>query len=178
MYLKLLELKKQDMLVSLYYDPDNIDSFIFGKIDAIDEDNIVMRLYNNLGEPDGLFLMSVDDVIRLEYGDAYSERMKKLIGNVTDIPSGISKPVLDSFIAYCMNGGRLTRFELDGSGTFNVFGFIESVKGGIVTVKQVDEVYGKSDGVTCFRIDDITSMDCDSPKMRAIKRLYDMNQGR
>ena len=173
MYQRLLELKKKDSFVSIYYDSQERDKFLFGKIDAIDEFFVLLRAYNKIGMTDGLIMMPLDDIIRIEYGDPYSERMKKLIGNVTSVPSGVTEPVLLSMLDHCAVSGRVTAFELDRSGADDVTGVIEAIGSDTVTVRQVD-LYGADDGFTCFRIEDITFLKHDTDVLSALTKLRAM----
>ena len=173
MYQKLTELKRKDSFVSLYYDSEDREKFLFGKIEAIDEYFILLSAYNNVGMTAGLFMLPLDDVIRIEYGDPYSERMKKLIGNVAGAPSGVTEPVLLSMLEHCAVSGRVTAFELDRSGNDDVTGVIECIERDTVTVRQID-LYGADDGFTCFRIEDITFIKHDSDVLSALTKLRAM----
>ncbi len=173
MYQKLTELKRKDSFVSLYYDSEDREKFLFGKIEAIDEYFILLSAYNNVGMTAGLYMLPLDDVIRVEYGDPYSERMKKLIGNVTGVPSGVTEPVLLSMLEHCEANGRVTAFELDRSGNDDVTGVIECIERDTVTVRQID-LYGADDGFTCFRIEDITFIKHDSDVLSALTKLRAM----
>jgi hypothetical protein len=174
MYQELSELKKKDSFVSLYYNHDDREQFLFGKIDAMDDYFVLLRAYDNVGKPAGLCMLQLDDVIRVEYGDPYSERMKKLIGNVTGVPSGVTEPVLDSMLEHCRTSGRVASFELDRSGQEDVIGVIERIDRETVTVKQVD-LYGEDDGFTCFRIEVITFITLDSDVLSARTKLRAMH---
>ena len=86
MYNKLLELKKKDMYVSVYNDAEDNDSFRFGKIDAVDEEFLLLRAYTPTGAPNGLYMLPLAHIIRIEYGDPYSERMKLLTHAIEEQP--------------------------------------------------------------------------------------------
>lgn len=177
MYNKLLELKKKDMYVSAYNDAEDNDSFRFGKIDTVDEEFLLLRAYTPTGTPNGLYMLPLAHIIRLEYGDPYSERMKLLIGNVTGVRSGVSEPILDSMLLYCKRSGRVASFELNDSGGSDVTGIVESIDQDTVTVRQID-LYGCEDGFTCFRIDDISCIEYDAGVESARSKLYEMKRER
>ncbi len=170
MYSKLEELKKRDTYVSVYTVNDDADKFWFGKIEALDEDDLLLQLYGVTGMPDGLKLLPLDDVIRVEYDDKYAERMKKLIGNMDSVPTGIAEPVLESTVEYCKNAGRVASFGLSEQDEEEVTGVVEAVTDGIVTVRQID-CYGEEDGYTSFRISDIYHAEIDRAGLTARTRL-------
>ena len=170
MYSKLKQLKELDKFVSIYTFDDDTNRFWFGKIEALDEEFLLMRLFNVIGAPDGLKLLPVDDILRAEYDDRYSERMKKLIGNVDSIPSGITEPVLVSTVEYCKTAGRVTTFSLTEDDDEDVTGVVESVADDVVTVKQID-LYGEQDGYTSFRLSDICHIETDRNTLTARTKL-------
>ena len=175
MFLRLSELKKRDAYVSVYNDTEDPDSFMFGKIDALDEEFVLLRIYTPTGAVNGLYMMPLEHIVRLEYGDPYSARMARLIGNVAGVRSGVNEPVLDSMLEYCRRGGRVTSFELNDSGGNDVIGIIESIDEETVTVRQID-LYGETDGFTCFRIDDVSCIQYDTGTETPRTRLYEMNR--
>jgi hypothetical protein len=174
MFIMLSELKKRDAYVSVYNDTDDADSFMFGKIDALDEEFVLLRIFTPAGAVNGLYMMPLEHIIRLEYGDPYSARMARLIGNVTGVRSGVAEPVLDSMLEYCKRGGRVASFELNDSGGTDVIGIIEDIGDETVTVRQID-LYGRTDGFTCFRIDDVSCIQYDTATETPRSRLYEMN---
>lgn len=176
MYDKLLWLKSSGSFVSVYYDADEPSKFLFGTIDALDEEFVLLALYTVTGAPAGLKMIPVDVILRIEYGDRYAERMKKLIGNVAYVPTGVNEPVLESMLDYCKKCGRVAAIELNDSGDDDVLGIVESVTDTLVTVKQID-VYGEEDGRTVFLIDDVSGIELDSDQASSRTRLYRMSCG-
>ena len=170
MYSKLKQLKELDKYVSIYTFDDDKDRFWFGKIEALDEEFLLLRLYHVTGAPDGLKMLPVDDIFRVEFDDKYSERMKKLIGNVDSIPSGITEPVLISTVEYCKTAGRVTTFSLTEDDNEDVTGVVEAVTDDVVTVKQID-YNGEQDGYTSFRLSDICHIEIDRASLTARTKL-------
>lgn len=171
MYEILESLRRKNAFVSVYNDTSDPDSFWFGKIDALDESFVLLRLYTRTGSPNGLYMLPLEHIIRVGYGGQYDERMRTLIGNVEEMRSGVTPPVLDNMLAYCKRGGRGAEFELNDSGFMDVSGVVESVSDTTVTVKELD-LYGRFDGYTVFRIDDISCISYDRGPVTASVRLH------
>lgn len=171
MYDTLEALRRKNSFVSVYTDTSEPDSFWFGKIDALDEYFVLLRLYTTTGKPNGLYLLPVEQVIRVSFGGQYEERMRTLIGNVEEMRTGLAAPLLDNMLAYCIRGGKAAEIELNDSGNFDVSGIIESVSDSTVTVQELD-IYGRNDGKTVFRIDDISCISYDRGPVTADVKLY------
>ena len=73
------ELKENQKLCSLYINFQDTSKFIFGKILEVDEMHIIFYSLSPDGEYDGLMLIKIDNILRIEYDDLYTARMNRLL---------------------------------------------------------------------------------------------------
>lgn len=124
MYSELLKAFKSNKNCSFYTD-DECDKFIYGKIIALNEDEVAIQMYNTDGTCDGVIVKTVSDFFRIEYDSKYNQKMEKLIETDTFEDS----------------------VEIDGNAVFD-----SAIKSAIIKnfiVRQIDD-YGCDDGVTSF----------------------------
>lgn len=150
MYSELLKAFQSNKNCSFYTD-DECDKFIYGKIIALNEDEVAIQMYNTDGTCNGVIVKTVSDFFRIEYDSKYNQKMEKLIETDTfeDSVEIDGNAVFDSAIKSAINKNFVVSIELLHSGNENITGLPLSLENGICTVRQIDD-YGCDDGVTSF----------------------------
>ena len=175
----LFELYSSKKVASIYTDSSETSKFYFGSIAAINDKEIAIHLISPDGEDDGITVMSVDNVFRIETDGLYHEKMKKLCSGFENTVSPCNFPIDNNNISASVllsasERNLLVSIELLDSGYNDVIGFIESITDGECKVKQVDE-YGFEDGYSYVSIDDITKISCHTQDEKRIMRLWQIN---
>ncbi|MBO6826468.1 MAG: hypothetical protein JJ879_09715 [Sneathiella sp.] len=71
--------KAQDgrQLVSLFFDPENWDSFALGYVDKLDETHIRLHSLDRYGRFSGYEVRELGDIIKLEMGGHYENKVAR-----------------------------------------------------------------------------------------------------
>ena len=172
------ELLKKEENASIYFNSNSTDNFAFGKILSIDETNVEMYLISPDGDFDGIIVKPIDDIVRIEVGGQYSEKMAMLMKSFSHNPkkyalkkSDQNSNLFTSLLNFASENDLITSIELLNSGYDDVVGFVKSVGDQVCKIEQIDE-YGFEDGSSLIRIDDITQLCCESQDERRIARLW------
>ncbi len=171
------ELKENQKLCSLYINFQDTSKFVFGKILKIDEMHIIFFSFSPDGEYDGLLLIKIDNILRVEYDDLYTARMNRLINDKNflckfDIDSIENNNLIELLLNLLLKEKIIISIELLDSGTYDIIGFVEEINENTCKISQVNDD-GQDDGVTYIRINDITQISADSLDERRILRLLD-----
>jgi hypothetical protein len=67
-----------DILVSIYTDKDDSDSFTLGYLLQMDNDNILLNVIDSYGEENGFCTIKLSDIFIFDGDKMYSEKMQKL----------------------------------------------------------------------------------------------------
>lgn len=178
----LYELYSSQKAASIYTNSNKTDKFNFGNIAAINDREIAIHLITPDGEDDGLTVMSVDKVFRIETDGQYSEKMKKLCSasENTVCPSNFpidNSNITESVLLSASEKNLLVSIELLDSGYNDVIGYIENITDGECMVRQIDE-YGYADGYSYVAIKDITIISCHTQDEKRIMKLQQLNEQR
>lgn len=173
----LKEYLNKNKFISIYFYPNTNSNFSYGRILAVNETHVAFYSLTPQGEPDGIIAKEIDDIIRVEINPAYNERMKKLMKNETIKLSDYnisSSNIPQSLLLIAKTRGEIVAVELKDSGYYDVTGFVDSIDDGICCIKQLDS-YGYEDGVSFFRIEDISKIECNSTEEQTIHKLWKNN---
>ena len=174
----LIELYNSNKNASFYTDTQETTKFHFGKVIAINENELALALLSNDGEDDGITIIDPEKVFRVEYDGQYFKKMNKLcilkkinFENYTIDNSNI----LVSFLHILKEQHEIVSIELVNSGLIDICGFIHTYKNNKCIIKQIDE-YGFDDGFSTIFIKDITQITFKSKDEKRIKFLYQSNK--
>lgn len=67
-----------DILVSIYTDKDDSDSFTLGYLLQMDNDNILLNVIDSYGEENGFCTIKLSDIFIFDGDKMYAEKMQKL----------------------------------------------------------------------------------------------------
>lgn len=172
------ELIEKNSWACFYTNNLETDKFIYGKILSFNDDEIAIHSVAPSGEDDGVVVMNMQNVFRIEINGQYALKMAKLI-NDEDIRS-YSIPFQDnnlmtSVLKYSMQQKEVASIELVNSGLWNVVGIVDTIDSSICTVNQIDE-YGFDDGVSVLDINSVTKLSICSQEELIVKRLIDTDK--
>ena len=164
MYKILMELYKKQKYTCFYTNLEERTKFIFGKIIAVNEDEIAISMLTPNGEDDGVVSKLVKDIIRLETDSKYVESMIKLrktIKKPMSVYSLQQEQIFFSLIKFAQENKNGVSIEILNSGLDDIVGFIEECSEDICKVRQIDQ-YGQEDGFSFVTLCDITQISCNS----------------
>lgn len=171
------ELKENQKSCSLYINVQDTSKFVFGKILELNGMHIMFFSISPDGEYDGVLLIKIDNILRVEYNDLYSARMSKLIKDKNfsckfDFISIENNNLVELMLNSLLKEKIIVSIELLDSSMYDVIGFVEEINENICKIRQVNDD-GQDDGITYIRMDDITQISADSSDERRILRLLD-----
>lgn len=174
----LYELCSERKAASIYTDDNYMNKFHFGFVLAVNEKEFAIQMITPDGEDDGIKVMRVDYVFRVNVNGQYEEKMKKLcqnnIRNSYDLLID-NNDIKKSVIQYAFRQNQLVSIELIDSGYNDVVGFIESIDNNGCSIEQVDE-FGYSDGISYINLEDITQVNLATQDEKRITKLWKLNQ--
>lgn len=169
----LSKLMEQKEIVLLYTDEDDTEDFSSGYIARCTDNEIIMLCLDTCGRYDGVAVKMIEDIIKLEYGGQYSERLKKLNSFKNEMSKFqyIEKDnAFLSVLSYAQVKRKIVKIEILNSENDDVIGYVEEINNNILTVELVD-YYGLKDGRAIIDIENINYLECDSEYERARELL-------
>lgn len=172
---KLKEFCDNGKNVSLYLNRGDTTRFVFGRIVFSNDRYVIISMISPAGRYDGYLVKSIDDIVRLEFDDLYSDRMQKLCSAMyeevcfTNFDSQTDDPIR-SFLKKALDENKVISIELIHSNIDDVVGNLVSIQDDLCMVKQIDQ-YGCEDGYSVFSINNITHISYDSEDEQIIMRL-------
>lgn len=164
-------------MVSVYTDFSETDKFHFGRILAVNEREIAIHMLSPDGEDDGIIVMNVNNVFRIEENGEYSEKMKKLY-STKQIPEYIldikNDDIKKAVVMYAFQNKLIASIELIDSGVNDIVGFVEALDDSMCKFRQVDD-YGYEDGFSYVSVDDITMVTVLSQDEKRVQTLWQLN---
>lgn len=157
------------------YEGNEHESFIFGMIVDMDDQYYTIHRFTPNGEDDGLLMMDIESVFRIEIDTKYIQKMRKLIDTdgicgfhfvkAPDASEGSSCSM--RLLELAVKEDRVVGIELSQSEITDIFGRIQCIGENTLTVRQIND-YGEADGLTVCFLDDITelSIGSESDKIR------------
>ena len=167
--------KEMACFYSNYNKPEN---FNVGVVLAVNDNVIALQLVSPDGNDDGIFVVNVDDIFRVERGCQYLEKIKKLCTDfsLSDIRDQIDEnKIFESILRVASVTKEIVSLELVNSGMYDVEGFVETVEEGGCTIKQIDE-YGYENGYSYVEIDNITQLAYSREEEKRILKLWNINK--
>ena len=175
---ELLRLCSDKNKASLYTNFSEPDKFHYGIVLAVNENEIAVQMISPDGDDDGVTVMSVDNVFRVEVGGQYAGKMEKLCSGRTlrayELPP-CDDGVLMSALSYALAEKEVVSIELIGSGYNDIVGIPETIADEECAIRQIDE-YGCEDGFSFISVSDITKLSFATDAEKRIMRLWEMNK--
>jgi len=177
--LKLLkEVCKQNKFACIYTNEENTSKFFFARVLCVNEKHIAIYLVTKDGCFDGIVVKRTEEISRVETDGQYSQKMKKLCSLQEQKPWEHclqEERIPESLLSVAKEEKGIVALEMLKSGYDDVVGFVEEIRDGLCTIRQIDE-YGFEDGISYVRIDDISQISYASEDEDRILRLWKLNQ--
>lgn len=160
-------------LVAIYTDID-CNSFGFGKVISINEDDVAISSVNPKGIESGLVLYNFEEICKIEKETPYILKMVKLMDlKKTQLfePKFVGKNLKNEVLDLAKKNSKLVSIQIWGSHYRDVIGYVEKVTDVICEVKQIDEC-GNQDGFCTVGIEDISLIAYDDFDYRDLEMLY------
>lgn len=147
---------KEGLIISVFADESNPDSFAVGKVIHLNEEFYVMRCLTINGDPDGYVVKFVEDTFRID-ADIYTGTIARLYAKKGDpdtenIPDGDLETLLD----WMRKRWMIVTVTAYGSGKF-IYGMIGESDGETVVIRTINDI-GVDDGICEMRLDSIGSI--------------------
>ncbi len=170
---KIKEFKNTKNIVSIFDDYENTDKFSAGFIVDISDDHILLEHVSPYGLYDGFMVKEIKNVYRITYCGKYERKLDYLYKVQKQSHSKIkslSDSVLMNLLLHAQNNKLVTTVELFDSELEDIQGYVSNISEELIVFDTVDD-YGKIDGKSIIKINDITYLTCDSDKEMSIKLL-------
>ena len=159
-----------DMLVSIYSDTDEPDSFTLGYLLEIDNDNILLNMIDSFGEENGFCIINLDDIFVFDGDKMYAEKMQKLFlikkQKREYIEDKNGSPMLD-FLKYACENRLLIEVNEDD----NYMGRIVSFSDDTLVLDLTDH-YGNDMGTAVMDMNNINILKCQNRYLKDLELLY------
>lgn len=177
MFNTLCKLHLSKEMACIYADSNDTSKFHFGTIIAVLENEVAIQMISPDGENDGIIVIGINNINRIETNSQYVEKMKKLYVS-RSMPINelqiVDESIIKSVLLFAFKEKQVVSIELLDSGCYDVVGIIKTIDAVECSIKQFDE-YGYVDGNACFRIRDITKMAVSTQDEKRIMRLTEIN---
>ena len=162
-----------------YINKSNTTAFIFGKILGINDTQIAICMVSPEGDYDGVIVINIDAIYRIEWDDLYSQDMKAKMKE-KELPKTevafCDGDFFETLLDYSIAMKDVVTIEVMESGYEDLIGFVENKDDLFCTVRQISKD-GLPDGYSMIRLEDITQVCCESADEIQLKELFMGNAG-
>ncbi len=165
-------LKSKEML-QIYTNFGDTQKFSVGFVYALTSTEILIAHVTPYGKYDGYIVKQLKDIYRIETQSKYINKLKKLYSHEKKEHTVIEQThnsLVSDLLSFAYHNQKIVSLELLESDNDDIIGFVDSLQSGLARISTIDE-YGKSDGVSFIKTDDITHAVCDSENEIALKTL-------
>lgn len=145
-------------IMQFHIDENDPETFVVGRLAALDEKWFLVQSISIYGKWDGLALYLRSDLVSTIGEKRYLEKLSTLIRYHNepspDVPS-VAEDALQALLGFSRKNGKPVSLELKWSGKCDVCGFIRDIFENTAHIRQIDE-YGEYDGETIVDKDAIT----------------------
>ena len=141
-----------------YTNKSKTTAFIFGRILGINDTQIASYMVSPQGDYDGIIVINIDAIYRIEWDDLYSQDMKAKMKDEELTHTAVAFCDCDYFetlLDYSIAMKDLVSIEVMRSGYEDLIGFVENRDDLFCTVRQISKD-GLPDGYSIIQIEDIT----------------------
>ena len=179
----LIRCKEENLLVAIYSNRNEPDNFSAGFIEALSEEQIILKHVTSNGLYDGYVVRNLGDIFRIDYNGLYEKRLLNLYQLQ-------KQKHLESFLENKINKNSNLFYEtlvaarkhkvvvnicIDVTETQeSIIGWVTNIQGMEVTISKIS-FEGLDDGESIFDIADIIKINCDSDDEK-VMGLLNLNQ--
>ncbi|MDJ1473513.1 hypothetical protein QNI19_17175 [Cytophagaceae bacterium DM2B3-1] len=172
---KLFEISKtQKKLLSIYLRGDS--KFWLGYILNYTSETIDLQHFSTLGKPDGIIVIKTYNIERVEFTNDYTKSFDHLIQNsqlletqtVQELESSLINEWPMNVLKQFLEKEKLISLEVND--TLET-GFVRETGDDCVIIHSIGTL-GEDNGLACYRIADINSIQVDTQRQRKAELLY------
>lgn len=163
-----------DILVSIYCDSDEPDSFTLGYLLQMNNDDILINMINSFGEENGFCTIKVNDIFIFDEDKMYSEKMQKLFAiknqkrkYVTDVDTN---PIV-VLLKYAVDNNLLVEVNEDD----DYRGYVSYFSAETLVLKIIDS-YSNDMGTATIDMEYINTLKCQNKYLKDLELLCDRNE--
>lgn len=148
-------------LIGVYTNLQDLSKFDVGVALAVDDDFLILSSVSKYGKLNGLLLIELDSVVRIDEDSVYLRKINALMRYYNEKPDVFTADqyLVYSLLEFCHTNNRIAAIDLLDSGTYDAVGFVDELDTERCIIKQVSE-FGKNDGISTILLADITSITC------------------
>lgn len=177
----LLQAQTSQRGVALYADADDYQSYEVGFVEHADSHEVVLRCLTSKGEPDGRRAFRTDDVVRVDYDNAYIRKLELLYQyreSVFDrdfrpLPSA-AKADLRSQLEFARDNGMVVHL-VDGN-DYGPSGLIRELGDDYVDIERLGPS-GEPDGIATLLMETICKVHMGRRQDQVLEFLNRYNHG-
>lgn len=165
--------KKNKKLVSLYSNVKNKDAFNVGFIVDYDSKFLLLNSISEYGKYDGILLIYIDDIFRIDIDSNYENKLLRLLNNkeITNYKFKKIGSCIEKLFNYAKENNSIISISFfDSDYKSDVIGKVKSYNTNLVEICCYDE-YGKVDGISYINISEINYASLDSLDEKMITNL-------
>ncbi len=174
----LREAQKEKQLVCIFRDPSDLRRFAVGFVQAVSEADYTLQQIDPDGNPDGLDIGSIDDIIEIRKESRYARQISLLMEKEEEQPlprpaqgwNGKPNPesCLDEALKHAMTERLVVNVLLaTGDDELRFFGIVRELT---ATHTRIDILSddGEPDGTSVIRLDDIAGLQVNTRDERKV----------
>lgn len=158
-----------EILVSIYTDTDEPNSFTLGYLLEIDNDNILINMIDSFGEENGFCTINLNDIFIFDEDKMYSEKMQKLFTYKNQMRKYIanlsSNPILD-LLKHAVENNLLIEVNEDD----NYIGYVSYYSEKTLVLKIMDN-YCNDMGTATIDMENINTLKCQNRFLKDLEIL-------
>lgn len=165
--------KKNKKLVSLYSNVESKDAFNVGFIVDYDSKFLLLNSISEYGKYDGILLIYIDDIFRIDIDSNYENKLLRLLNNkeITNYKFKKIGSCIEKLFNYAKENNSIISISFfDSDYKSDVIGKVKSYNTNLVEICCYDE-YGKVDGISYINISEINYASLDSLDEKMITNL-------
>lgn len=171
------EFINKDKVYSVYRNDNNPYCHFTGYTQIVDDEMLIYHI-SPYGEYDGFALIKTEDIIRLDCDSEYEECIEKLFQKANQKHHSFDvdndSALFFMLCNYAQENICIVTLENYGA---SISGFIEKYTDNEIWIDVVNE-YGKRDGKTVIRIDEISAVFVDTQYEMKLKTLSNIDKGK
>jgi hypothetical protein len=159
-----------DILVSIYSDSDEPDSFTLGYLLQMDNDNILINMIDSFGEENGFCIINLDDIFIFDEDKMYSEKMRKLFkikNQKRKYIKDLDVNAIHSFLKYVIDNKLLIEVNEDD----NYMGYVSHFSAETLVLQIIDN-YCNDIGTATIDMDNVNTLKCQNRYLKDLELLY------
>lgn len=163
--------KKNNEIISIYVDLEDINAVYTGYVYDVDENYLVLYNLAEKGIYDGHILFRLKDIFRVDYDTEYESFFKNENNNEASLECDvvINDNFMLSFLKYSKENYKAISICIEEVPNTTITGICEEYDD-IVCLSMFDE-YGNYEGKTCININDVSRVYLDTDYEKTVNQL-------